>query len=61
MRGVSWFTGKFDNIVVDGAVNLSAWTVGLGGRIGRKMQTGTVQTYIAFSIILLMIVAFFFV
>jgi NADH-quinone oxidoreductase subunit L len=61
MRAVSWFTGKFDNIVVDGVVNWSAWTVGLSGRISRLMQTGTVQTYIAFSIIILMIVAFFFV
>jgi NADH-quinone oxidoreductase subunit L len=56
MRGVSWFIGKFDNLIVDGAVNLSAWTIGLGGKIGRKMQTGTVQTYIAFSIILLMVI-----
>ncbi|MCL2039735.1 MAG: hypothetical protein FWG85_04825, partial [Bacteroidetes bacterium] len=61
MRGVSWFTGKFDNLVVDGFVNLTAWTIGLKGRIIRQMQTGVVQTYIAFSIIILMVIAFFFV
>jgi NADH-quinone oxidoreductase subunit L len=61
MRGISWFIGKFDNLVVDGVVNWSAWTIGLGGRIGRKMQTGTIQTYIAFSIIILMVITFFFI
>ncbi|MDR0927719.1 MAG: NADH-quinone oxidoreductase subunit L [Ignavibacteria bacterium] len=59
MRGLSWFIGKFDNVVVDGAVNLTAWIVGLSGRLGRQMQTGSVQTYIAFSIIILMIIVYF--
>jgi NADH-quinone oxidoreductase subunit L len=56
-----FIVGKFDNLVVDGAVNLLAWKVGFWGKIGRKMQTGTVQTYIAFSIIILMIIAYFVV
>lgn len=59
VRWFGWFAGKFDNIVVDGFVNLTAWFVGLGGRIGRKMQTGNVQTYIAFSIVIIMLVAYF--
>jgi NADH-quinone oxidoreductase subunit L len=59
LRAFSWVAGRLDNWGVDGLVNLTAWVVGLGGRIGRKMQTGSVQTYIAFSIIILMVVAYF--
>jgi len=61
MRGFSWFIGKFDNLVVDGFVNFTAWKVGFWGKFARKMQTGSVQTYIAFSIVILMIIAYFVV
>jgi NADH-quinone oxidoreductase subunit L len=56
-----FIVGKFDNIFVDGAVNLTAWFVGFLGNLGRKVQTGSVQTYIAFSIIILMIITYFVV
>ena len=51
--------GIFDNVVIDGAVNLVANTTGAMGGITRKLQTGKVQTYIAFAIIGL--VAFIYV
>ncbi len=43
--------GKFDNIVVDGIVNLSGAVVGFFGVIARKFQTGKIQTYLAMSVI----------
>lgn len=45
------FTGKFDNVVVDGLVNLSGGVVGFSGSILRKLQTGRVQTYLLLSVI----------
>jgi NADH-quinone oxidoreductase subunit L len=40
--------GGFDNKVVDGAVNLTAYLAGFFGLLTRKVQTGRVQTYLAF-------------
>ncbi|MBX3044320.1 MAG: NADH-quinone oxidoreductase subunit L [Candidatus Kapabacteria bacterium] len=50
-RGLGTFTGKFDNGVVDGLVNLSGGMVGFSGSVLRKLQTGRVQTYLLLSII----------
>ena len=55
-KAVSFLIGLFDNIVVDGLVNLSAWITGLLGTGLRKFQTGRVQTYILVSFICLVIV-----
>ena len=55
----SFASGKFDNIVVDGFVNLVAYLAGFFGLMFRKIQTGRVQTYIAF--VLLGVMIFFFI
>ncbi len=55
----SFASGKFDNIVVDGFVNLVAYLAGFFGLMFRKVQTGRVQTYIAF--VLLGVMIFFFI
>ncbi|MDD8018115.1 MAG: NADH-quinone oxidoreductase subunit L [Bacteroidota bacterium] len=47
-------SGKFDSIVVDGAVNFTAYFAGFFGLLLRKVQTGKVQTYIIFALIGLM-------
>ncbi len=59
MNAGAFIVGKFDNIVVDGLVNLSAWIVGVAGGLGRKIQTGSVQTYIALSLIAIMVIIYF--
>ncbi len=48
---IGFFVGKFDNVVVDGIVNLSAGVVGFFGVVARKFQTGKIQTYLAMSVI----------
>jgi len=50
-RGIGYFIGHFDNIVVDGLVNLLANITGFFGATLRKVQTGSVQTYIILAII----------
>lgn len=50
-RGFSYFIGHFDNIVIDGFVNLIASITGFFGAALRKVQTGSVQTYIVLAII----------
>ena len=40
--------GGFDNKIVDGMVNLIAYLGGFLGLLMRKLQTGKVQTYLAF-------------
>ncbi len=57
-RLASFASGKFDNIVVDGFVNFVAYLAGFLGLVLRKIQTGRVQTYIAF--VLFGVVVFFF-
>lgn len=47
----SWFSHMTDKYVVDGAVNLVAWTVGRGSFLLRRIQTGLVQNY-AFLMVL---------
>lgn len=50
----SVISGKFDSIVVDGIVNFTAYFAGFFGMILRAIQTGKVQTYIAFALVGLM-------
>ncbi len=59
--GVSWIVGKFDNIIIDGLVNLTGNLTGFFGAIIRKFQTGSVQTYVAFAIIGIMILFYFLI
>jgi NADH-quinone oxidoreductase subunit L len=49
--------GGFDNRIVDGLVNLTAYVAGFFGLLTRKMQTGKVQTYLAW--VLLGVMVFF--
>ena len=49
--------GGFDNRIVDGMVNLTAYTAGFFGLLTRKVQTGKVQTYLAW--VLLGVMVFF--
>lgn len=49
--------GGFDNRIVDGMVNLVAYVAGFSGLLTRRIQTGKVQTYLAF--VLLGIMVFF--
>ena len=47
--------GGFDNKVIDGIVNLVAFFAGLSGRLIRPIQTGKVQTYLAFALFAVMV------
>ena len=58
-RVSGYFAGYFDNYVVDGIVNLLAKITGLFGIILRKFQTGSIQTYIIFAIIGIMLFFYF--
>jgi NADH:ubiquinone oxidoreductase subunit 5 (subunit L)/multisubunit Na+/H+ antiporter MnhA subunit len=42
--------GGFDNKIIDGIVNLLAYLAGLLGLLARRLQTGKVQTYLAFAL-----------
>ena len=53
-------SGKFDSIVVDGLVNLIAYLAGFFGLLFRKVQTGRVQTYIAFVLFSVMVLFFIY-
>jgi len=52
--------GGFDKFVVDGVVNGVGMTSGFFGALMRKLQTGRVQTYLAFVILGVMIFFFLF-
>jgi NADH-quinone oxidoreductase subunit L len=43
---VSFLSGKFDNLVVDGAVNLTGTAIVAGGRSLKTFQTGKIQNYL---------------
>ena len=58
-RMTSFASGRFDSFVVDGVVNFLAYLTGLFGLMLRKIQTGRVQTYIAF--VLFGVMVFFFI
>jgi NADH-quinone oxidoreductase subunit L len=53
-------SGKFDSIVVDGFVNLTATVAGTFGLVLRKVQTGRVQSYIVFAILGVVVLFFFY-
>jgi NADH-quinone oxidoreductase subunit L len=57
-RGISYAIAHFDNGIIDGLVNLIANVTGFMGAGVRKLQTGKVQTYIAFAIIALMVIIY---
>lgn len=57
-RSFSYFIGHFDNIVIDGFVNLIANLTGFFGSVFRKVQTGSVQTYIIFVIVGVMVLVY---
>jgi len=42
--------GGFDNKIIDGMVNLFASLAGFLGLLARRLQTGKVQTYLAFAL-----------
>ena len=56
----SKYSGLFDNIFVDGLVNLTGGIVGMFGLIFRKLQTGKIQTYIAFLVFGILLLYFIF-
>lgn len=47
--------GGFDNRIVDGLVNATAYLAGFFGLLSRRVQTGRVQTYLAFVILGVMV------
>ena len=49
----------FDKWIVDGAVNGSGWIVRQSGNIGRFLQTGRVQSYTFFALLLVVLVSLF--
>jgi NADH-quinone oxidoreductase subunit L len=53
-------SGKFDVVVIDGLVNLSAYLSGFLGLVFRKFQTGKVQTYIVFVVFSVLVLYFVF-
>jgi NADH-quinone oxidoreductase subunit L len=57
---ISFVSGKFDAIVVDGMVNLMAYLSGFIGLVFRKVQTGKVQTYVLFAVFSVLILYFVF-
>jgi NADH-quinone oxidoreductase subunit L len=46
VRAWAWIGGKFDNWVVDGAVNLVATITQFTGRRIRNLQTGAINAYL---------------
>jgi NADH-quinone oxidoreductase subunit L len=44
-RILSWLSHMSDKYIVDGAVNLIAWSAGRGSFLVRRIQTGLVQNY----------------
>ena len=47
--------GGFDNKIIDGMVNLVAYLGGFLGLLGRRFQTGKVQTYLALALFAVMV------
>lgn len=50
-RTYAFLQGLFDNVVIDGWVNLTAQVVGIWGRMMRFFQGGQVQRYILYTLI----------
>ena len=65
VAGMSFFlfyvgVGGFDNRIVDGLVNATAYLAGFFGLLTRRLQTGKVQTYLVFVILGVMILFLWF-
>lgn len=60
-KKVSEFGGLFDKYVVDGLVNFVPLVTGFGGLLMRKLQTGKIQTYIAFIAASVILLFFFYI
>lgn len=58
-RLLGYATGFFDLYFVDGIINLIAKITGFFGVVLRKVQTGSVQTYIVFVIVGLMVLLYY--
>ncbi len=52
-RIYAYIHGWFDLYIIDGMVNLTAWIVGLLGRMVRMFQGGQVQRYIFYTLVVL--------
>jgi NADH-quinone oxidoreductase subunit L len=59
-RIISKISGLFDTYVVDGLVNFTALFSGFVGLLFRKLQTGKVQTYVAFAVFAVIILLMLF-
>jgi NADH-quinone oxidoreductase subunit L len=57
-RWASVVQGWFDLHIVDGLVNLTAWFTGLWGRFVRVFQSGQVQRYILYSLLVVGMIVF---
>ncbi|MCX7879103.1 MAG: NADH-quinone oxidoreductase subunit L [Ignavibacteria bacterium] len=60
-RNFGHFIGHFDNFVIDGLVNLIANVTGFFGSVLRHIQTGRVQTYVAFAVFGLILLIYFLI
>jgi len=60
-RGFSTFVGHFDNYVIDGFVNFVASFTGFWGSAFRKLQSGRIQSYVAFVLLGILILLYFFI
>lgn len=60
-RQIGYFIGYFDLYVVDGLVNLVGNVTGFFGSMLRYIQTGRVQTYVAFAVSGLIILIYFLI
>ena len=49
-KGISRFTGVFDDIIVDGLVNATARAADRAGNLLSKIQTGNIQTYLVYVV-----------
>jgi len=59
-KNFSFFIGNFDKYVIDGIVNFTAYFNGFAGLLVRRIQTGKVQSYLAFVIFSIVILLFIF-
>jgi len=60
-RGFGYFIGHFDNIVIDGLVNLTANVTLVFGAVFRKVQTGRIQSYIVMVLLGIIILVYYFI
>ncbi|MEJ5285636.1 MAG: NADH-quinone oxidoreductase subunit L [Bacteroidota bacterium] len=58
-RNIGFFIGYFDLYVIDGLVNFTANITGFFGSVVRYLQTGRVQTYVAFAVFGIILLIYF--